>query len=128
MCGSKMNCPICKYSDEGRNFRLEAARIKRRMPKYMRDKIKRIVMLISDNAAPESLNYEDFYKLVYAIRYFGCQASEKAIDDYFYYGYHRQGKGLIYLIGMIRRSSEGIENQKRYESTLQAIPPTVKRQ
>lgn len=117
-----MICPICKYSDEERSYKLEAAKIKRNMPKYMRDKISK--------AVKEIYCFEDdseyLYNLMYAIRHFGYEASEKAIDDYFYYGYHRQGKGLAYLIGMIRRAGKGIESQKRYENTLQAIPPEAK--
>ena len=117
-----MICPICKYSDEERNFKLEAAQIKRRMPKYMRDKI--------SNLLKEIYQFEDdseaVYRLVYAIRHFGYGASEKAIDDYRYYGYYRQGKGLNYLIGIIRGASKDIESQARHENTLQAIPPEVK--
>lgn len=118
-----MICPICKYSDEERNFKLEAAQIKRRMPKYMRDKISRV---IKDASSIISVTLEDVYNLMYAIRHFGYEASEKAIDDYRYYGYWRQNKKLNYLIGMIRGTSEGIESQKKYENTLQAIPPEVK--
>jgi len=120
-----VNCPICKYSDEERDFKLEAAQIKRRMPKYMRDKIS---MVIRETSAVVNVSSEDVYRLVYAIRHFGHQPSEKAIDDYHYYGYYRQGKGLNYLIGMIRGMSKDIESQMKYENTLQAIPPEVEKQ
>lgn len=117
-----MSCSICGYSDTERNFKLEAAKIKRNMPKYMRNKIN---LAIKEISAVVAFVDKDIYKLVYAVWHFGCVASEKAIDDYLYYGYHRQGKGLSYLIGIIRRTSEGIEAQAKHENTLQAIPPEI---